>query len=112
PEIELMLVERSRGMRFVGDSVACFREGDLVMVGPNVPHVWVNSEPPSPPRHDHAIAVIAQFRSDILDGALWTAPEFAHVAALLRRSAQGVQFTGPDAQGAAEHMRRMGKLVG
>src|SRR5688572_13238787 len=84
PELELMLVERSRGLRFVGDSVEPFSEGDLVMIGPNLPHVWINHNPPHPTPHDHAIAICVQFREDFLGEGLWRAPEFASVATLFR----------------------------
>jgi AraC-like DNA-binding protein len=112
PEVEIMFVERSRGVRFVGDNVEPFREGDLVMTGPNVPHVWVNHQAPQPTPHDYAIAICVQFRQDFLGAELWNAPEFAGVAALLRRSGQGLHFTGPDARAAARHLRRLVRSVG
>ena len=36
PEYELKYVIHSKGMRFVGDRVENFREGDLVLLGPNI----------------------------------------------------------------------------
>ncbi|HVU23023.1 MAG TPA: AraC family transcriptional regulator [Opitutus sp.] len=112
PEIEIMLVERSRGLRFVGDSVEPFREGDLVMVGPNLPHVWVNRNVPTPAPHDHAIAICVQFRQDFLGADLWRAPEFAGIATLFRRSVLGLHFAGPDARAAVAHLRRIVRTVG
>ncbi|HYD85556.1 MAG TPA: cupin domain-containing protein, partial [Opitutus sp.] len=61
PEVEILLVTRGRGVRYVGDSVAAFHEGDLVMVGPDLPHVWISdSTSADDPRHVQCF--IAQFR--------------------------------------------------
>jgi hypothetical protein len=40
PEFELTLTLNSIGERFVGDHVAHYGDGDLVLVGPNLPHAW------------------------------------------------------------------------
>lgn len=112
PELELLLIERSRGMRFVGDSVEPFRPGDLVLVGPNLPHVWLNNDLPARPRHDHAVSTLVQFREDFL-GRHWTkADEFTAIAGLLQRSRHGVHFSGADAHAAARLMRRLSRTAG
>src|SRR5690554_4882763 len=42
PEYELVLVNKSSGRRMVGDHIGYFDDDDLVLMGPNIPHVWVN----------------------------------------------------------------------
>lgn len=42
PEYELVLVLKSTGRGMVGDHIGYFQEGDLVSMGPYLPHVWVN----------------------------------------------------------------------
>ena len=44
PELELNLILKSSGTRFVGDSILSFKENDLVLLGPNLPHYWKNDE--------------------------------------------------------------------
>jgi hypothetical protein len=41
-DYELVLITRGRGQRFIGDHVGSFRSGDLVLVGPHLPHTWVS----------------------------------------------------------------------
>ena len=43
PEYELIFIEKSEGVRFVGDSIQNFRKGDLVLMSPDLPHYWKNS---------------------------------------------------------------------
>jgi AraC-like DNA-binding protein len=112
PELELMLVERSRGVRLIGDSVQPYGPGDLVLVGPNLPHVWITNDAPAQPRHNHAISILAQFRADFLGEALQRTPEFAPIAALLERSRYGVHFHGPGLPEAIARFRLLAKGIG
>jgi AraC-like DNA-binding protein len=43
-EYELTLTLNSRGQRFVGDHIAAYDDGDLVLIGPKIPHTWCSSE--------------------------------------------------------------------
>ncbi|HEY0054630.1 MAG TPA: AraC family transcriptional regulator [Pedobacter sp.] len=40
PEIELLYVEKGSGTQFVGDSIQRFSEGDVLLIGSNLPHYW------------------------------------------------------------------------
>src|SRR5438128_2207189 len=42
PEYELVLVTGSTGQRFIGDNISTFRENDLALIGPNLPHLYKN----------------------------------------------------------------------
>src|SRR5580658_10131926 len=42
-EYELTLTLNSRGQRFVGDDMAPYGDGDLVLIGPKIPHTWCSS---------------------------------------------------------------------
>lgn len=44
PEFELTLILKSYGQRRIGDHIENFSEGDLVLVGTNLPHVWKNDD--------------------------------------------------------------------
>jgi AraC-like DNA-binding protein len=41
---ELVWIEKSFGKRIVGDSIDNFEDGDLVLMGPQLPHIWQNDE--------------------------------------------------------------------
>ncbi len=112
PELEIMSVERSHGIRFIGDNVEPFGPGDLVLVGPNLPHVWINRGLPRRPPHDYAAAVLIQFGENFLGREFWRAPEFAAIAGLLECSRHGVHFQGPEARQAARLLKALTKLTG
>ena len=48
PEVELTLIISGRGQRFVGDSVATFAPGDVVLIGPETPHTWAFDQTVTP----------------------------------------------------------------
>ena len=103
PEIELTLIVRSRGRRFVGDSIEPYEDGDLVLVGPNLPHTW-DSDPRRRGPHE---AVFCQFAPSFLD-----APELAPLTRLFERSARGLRFGGRTQRAVARRMDGMERLPG
>jgi AraC-like DNA-binding protein len=91
PEFELTLILDSSGQRLVGDSIADYGPGDLVLLGPNLPHSWRSGPAKSGARKIHR-AVVTQFRADFLGDRFFTLEEIRPVARLLKRSASGLAF--------------------
>jgi AraC-like DNA-binding protein len=91
PEYELTLMIDTHGKRLVGDGVADYGPGDLVLLGPNLPHSWCPTRAKrngAKPGH----CVVMQFRQDFLGEQFLKLREMAEVARLLRASAQGLGF--------------------
>ncbi len=85
PEYELVLIRKSTGRRMVGDHIGYFDEGDLVFMGPMLPHVWVNDPVFVNGEAGYlADAIVIQFVSDFLgtfhagsgNGSLYALSEF------------------------------------
>jgi len=108
PEIELTLIVRSRGRRFVGDSIEPYEDGDLVLVGADLPHTW-DSDPRRKGPHE---AVFCQFSASFLGPDFLRAPEMAAVRRLLDRAAQGLRFTGRTQKAVSRRMDGMERLQG
>lgn len=99
PEYELVLITAGRGRRFVGDHIEDYREGDLVLMGPNLPHTWQSSVRRDPPVIHKAACV--QFHRDCLGAGFFDLPEMQRVNLLLKRVSRGLRFVGPTARRAA-----------
>jgi len=44
PEFQMSYIIKGKGTRFIGDHVQTFKEGDLVLTPPNLPHLWRSEE--------------------------------------------------------------------
>jgi AraC-like DNA-binding protein len=91
PEFELTLILDSYGQRLVGDSIADYAPGDLVLLGPNVPHSWRSGPIKSRSQRVHR-AVVVQFRQDFLGEHFFTLAEVEPIKRLLDRSSAGLAF--------------------
>lgn len=103
PEIEIMLVVQGKGTRFVGDSMEPFRDLDLVMVGPNLPHVWKNSSE----HYDERSGLVAEarvilFNEDCFGKDFFLKPEMSKLRDLCARAQQGLKFGGAKKQQVVE----------
>lgn len=96
PEFELTLTLNSRGQRYVGDSIASYDDGDLVLLGPNLPHTWFSAEKIEPRRPHHAI--VMWFREAWGESITSTLAEMRALAPLLERASRGVVFSAAAAK--------------
>lgn len=91
PEYELTLIVESHGRRFVGDAVADYTSGDLVLLGPGLPHTWRSETLGSGSRGNNR-AVVVQFHSEFLGKEFFALPEMSAVSKLFSRASCGLAF--------------------
>lgn len=95
PEYELVLVLKSTGRRMVGDHIGYFQEGDLVCLGPYLPHVWVNDSIFINGKAGFdADAVVIHFKEDFLGEDFLKIPELDPLRNFLKLSKRGMAFHG------------------
>ncbi len=95
-EYELIHIRESTGYRFVGDSVEPFGPGDLILLGPNLPHCMKSApEFENGTARERVKAAIVQFEEDFLSHGLSHYPQFVSVKKLLEDSRLGVYFRSP-----------------
>lgn len=88
PEYELTYIVSSHGMRYVGNSIENFSEDDLVLIGANLPHCWINS----PEQQQVASAVVVYFKEDFMREGWISSGEFTAIRYLLELSNKGIRF--------------------
>lgn len=91
PEFELTLIVSGQGKRFVGDHVANFEAGDLVLLGSNLPHFW-RSDTRSKNIEKLHEAIVVQFSTDFVNNILANLPECASIITLLNTAKSGIRF--------------------
>ncbi|GGC14024.1 AraC family transcriptional regulator [Parapedobacter defluvii] len=95
PEYEFVLVNRSTGRRMVGDHIGHFDEGDLVFMGPALPHVWVNDAAyVQGQAKQEASAVVVHFVEDFLGENFLCLPEMEPLKKVLDLSKRGLVING------------------
>lgn len=108
PEIELAYIVRSQGTRLVGDHVGSFSEGDLCLIGRNLPHLYTNVRKPA----DGAEAEVLQFRRDFAGGFIDATTEMLPFARLLDNADLGLSFDPGTAAKAGKLIRQIRLLDG
>jgi len=94
PEFELLYISKSSGIRFVGDSVAPFSPGDLVLVGAYLPHLWRNDATYYSDQTDNQVkTIVIKFTKNFIGEGTFDNPEFANINQLLNQSKYGICFS-------------------
>jgi AraC-like DNA-binding protein len=91
PEFELTLTLNSRGQRYIGDDVSNYDDGDLVLLGPNLPHTWCSAEKINS-RQPH-IALVMWFTEAWGESITGSLTELKPLAALLSHAGRGIRFS-------------------
>jgi AraC-like DNA-binding protein len=88
-EYELTCVLKGTGKRYVGSHMKDFASGDLVLIGPNLPHCWKLD-----PEKDQngASAIVIQFSDAFLGSEFFDKTEMKHIKKLFQKSVSGINF--------------------
>ncbi len=112
-EFEIVYVLKSYGIRFVGDSIENFKEGDLVLLGSNLPHYWKNA--PEFYENNSKLkvnAVVVQFSMELFGTNQLLLPEFAAIKTLLGNAGQGIKFKGMNTKLLQKKLLKMLRVSG
>jgi len=111
PEFEFLLVLRGSGMQFIGDTTTRFDEGDLVFIGPALPHAWQEDARFRESRK-HASALVIQFGRDFMGADFFDKPELRRVAALLEKARSGLKIVGHTRESASRELLSLLRQTG
>jgi len=88
PELQLVYIKSGHGKRHVGNHISYYTSGDLLLIGPNLPHYGFVSR-----LSKKNTEVVLQFLPDFIPRMNET-QEFRFIAELIERSKYGISFKG------------------
>lgn len=90
PEYELTYISKGKGIRYVGMKSEEFKEGDFVLLGPNLPHCWINE---STQENEKVEAYVIQFQGEMFENTFMKLSEFGPLANLFQDAKAGIVFS-------------------
>ena len=87
PEYEIVCVFEGSGRRHVGNHLSNYNDGDLVLIGSNVPHAGFGYGALG--THEE---IVIQFTEDFLGTNFLAKPEMVNIKKLFERAKQGINF--------------------
>ena len=110
---ELNYIGSGTGRRIVGDHISGFEKGDLVLMGPNVPHCW---EVLDEEKGEKPFCVVTHFSEDItgaiLNSEFFKIPEMEGILNLLKLANRGLRFKVKEDSEIIKHILSLTELSG
>ncbi len=106
---ELNYITSGSGKRIVGNSIMGYAEGDLVLLGPDIPHCWDVLEPG---RENTSECIVTHFYEKIISSDFFNIPELEAVVALLKNASNGIWFRGKKTEEVGLTLKMMVTLNG
>ena len=102
PEYELVYVEATNGIRHVGQHISSFMDSDLVLIGPNIPHL----------NFDYGLEIeykqiVVQLKENFLGDAFAATPEFEKIQMMFNKAYLGLSFAGKTKEAVANKLKFM-----
>lgn len=108
PELELVYIKESFGKRIIGNSVDNFESGDMVFLGSDIPHVWLNDEIYYQNINKlKAKAIVVYFNKDIFGPAFYEMKEAKKINSLFEKAKKGLSITGKTNKLIAEKLEQL-----
>lgn len=105
PEVELIFIEGLTGIRHVGQHVSSFMDSDLVLIGPNIPHLNFDYGLTSEYRQ-----IVVQLKESFPGDVLRATAELASIEQLFKKARYGIAFKGGVKAAAGQMLKAMEAL--
>lgn len=113
PEFELVYILESHGKRIIGNAVESFESGDMVFLGDDIPHVWLNDEIFYKGINSlKAKAIVIYFSRDLFGNSFYELPEAQDVKKFFSQAIKGVSISGQTNAMVSKKMEKLLKKKG
>lgn len=97
-ELELVYFKEGSGVQFIGDNVRRFKSGDMVLLGPRIPHYWRFDKIYFNEYNRSAESLVLHFKANFWGDAFLNLPENAAIRQVIIGSGRGLQVSGKEKQ--------------
>lgn len=113
PELELVYVKEGFGRRIVGEKLEDFYPGDLILLGANLPHVWLNDAIFYKGFTNHrSRSLVIYFHKEIFSTSFYEMPESMQLNDLFTRACRGIKIKGNTQNLVIDKMQQAAKKKG
>lgn len=113
PEYQLFVVLKGKGTRFVGDHVKSFKPGDMVFIGPDLPHLWRSDNEYFEGNENYSThGIVIYFHEDFLGESTLQKEEMIKVKQLFAKAKRGLDITGRTATTVRKMMQELLTMEG
>lgn len=102
PEIELVYVNRGSGKRQIGSHISYYRDGDLMLIGSNLPHCGFTDG-----LTGNENETVIQMKPDFLGNSFFELPEMKKIKALFEKATMGIVYYGESKKDIGEKMESL-----
>ncbi len=89
PELELVYVNEGSGKRHIGSHLSYFQDGELVLIGSNLPHQGFTDR-----LSEYKSETVVQMHPDFLGEGFFRIPEMKGILSLFEKAKKGLSFSG------------------
>ncbi|MBM1105727.1 AraC family transcriptional regulator [Aurantibacter crassamenti] len=94
-EYQISFIVEGKGTRFIGDNVHSFEEGDLVITGPSLPHLWRSDDLYFEKNSTLSTrGLVIYFDQELFSESLLDREEFYNLKKLVENASRGIEFYG------------------
>ena len=102
PEYEIVYVETASGFRHIGDHISKYKDSDIALIGPNIPHL----------NFDYGVketvdTVVVQMKENFLGQDFFSLPEITAIKSLFEKAKSGLAFYGETKRLAGEKLKQL-----
>jgi|694.fasta_scaffold50240_4 AraC-like DNA-binding protein len=84
PEIEITHIIRGKGVLIIGDKAIPYRDDELILIAPNIPHEWRSESNESPDYDTQSVSI--HFEKYFTGRAFYDIPEMIYIQQLIEQS--------------------------
>ena len=105
PEFEIVCVMNGSGTRHVGHHMSTYSDGDLVLIGSNLPHAGFGLH-----TQGYHEEIVIQAKESVVTESMKLMPELKEIQQLLKKAEHGICFTGTTKEVLRKEVKKLPRL--